>query len=97
MGELTFAYIMAQRDRTLIQRQTLKNAATPLLIDIDSLGMEGCLQDWDRTTRIACTTHENVDGCEIPLGPSVYRNMAFCQHNHTGNAAIGREMVKVAV
>ena len=47
--------------------------------------------------RVAGATHEDVHGGETPLGPCVDRDMTLRQHDHARHAAIGREVVEMAV
>ena len=69
----------------------------PLLGQQDRLRREHLLQHRQRMVRIARAAHEDVHRGEVALRPSVDRDVAFRQHQHAADAAIGAEVVEVAV
>ena len=73
------------------------DAPAALLIHLDPARLEQALHDRNGKVRVARPTHENIHGGEIPLGPCVDRDVAFRQHHHARHAAIGREVVEMAV
>ena len=60
-------------------------------------GAEGFAQDLDALLRLSLSTHEDVEGRIIGLGPAVDGDVALRQNGNARHATIGREVMQMDV
>src|SRR3972149_2180944 len=60
-------------------------------------GVESFAQDFDALLRLSLSTHEDVEGRIIGLGPAVNGDVALRQNGNARHATIGREVMQMDV